>query len=73
VCNSPRNGSLPLTEEQGWNVKYSAYYTWKIIQGILYVNFITHESMMVFLCRLTAVSVYAEVPSLWAYCIKNVQ
>jgi len=45
VCNLARNGSLPLTDERGWKAKYSAHNSWKIIQGILYVNFITRENM----------------------------
>lgn len=60
MCNLPRNGSLPLTDERGWKAKYSAHNLWKIIQAILYVNFITRESMTEFPCGFTA----AEVNSL---------
>lgn len=60
MCNLARNGSLTLTEERGWQAKYSAHKSWKIIRGILYVNFITRESMTEFPCGFTA----AEVNSL---------
>ena len=57
MYNLPRNGSLPLTDERGWKTKYSAHNSWKIIQGILYVNFITLESMTELPCGFTATQV----------------
>jgi hypothetical protein len=57
VCDLPRNGSLLLTDERGWKVKYSGNNSWRITRGIVNVNFIARESMTEFLCSSTAAEV----------------